>query len=471
MRVLLISSLAVAASVFAVEPAVQAQEATNASPTAEEPLTASAYADLAGRVIFASRAEAKSSLDQLEKRGDPDVAATLIMAMRFSNHLRQGELVTALETVTGAEPGPDWFDWMLWQQAQTDLEPHPGHLLVQRRLFAAIDPRFLDFLPPDVKHSIRTEEIVWGGVVVDGIPALTNPSLLRPEEATYLRPTDEVFGVEINGDARAYPLRILNWHEMFNDVIGGVPVSLAYCTLCGAGILFDTSVQGRDEPFVFGSSGFLYRSNKLMYDQETNSLWNQFTGKPVVGPLTDSGIELSILPVTITSWEAWLADHPDTTVIDVETGYRRDYGSGVAYREYFASPDLMFPAMLEDDALRVKDRIFGVRLPGGAKAWPLEAFADSAVINDTVGFNHLVLVGDASTSTVRAYERGQDQTFAQGDRPGVLTSEAGEEYRVTEGALVPTKGGEEIPRVPGHVAYWFAWAGYLGDATELYELP
>ena len=111
-----------------------------------------------------------------------------------------------------------------------------------------------------------------------------------------------VFGVEINGDARAYPLRILDWHEMFNDVVGGVPVALAYCTLCGSGILCETLLPPRSERLIFGSSGFLYRSNKLMYDHQTHSLWDQVTGRPIVGPLTGSGIELKVRPVAITSW-------------------------------------------------------------------------------------------------------------------------------------------------------------------------
>ena len=98
--------------------------------------------------------------------------------------------------------------------------------------------------------------------------------MIAAGDADYLRDDDLVFGVEINGDIRAYPLRIMGWHEMFNEVIGGVPVALAYCTLCGAGILFETAVEGRDEPFVFSTSGFLYRSNKLMYDRQTESMWN-----------------------------------------------------------------------------------------------------------------------------------------------------------------------------------------------------
>ena len=123
--------------------------------------------------------------------------------------------------------------------------------------------------------------------------------MIGASDAEYLLDTDLVFGIEINGDARAYPLRIMGWHEMVNDVIGGVPVALAYCTLCGSGILFDTQLEGTDEPLVFGSSGLLYRSNKLMFDRKTNSLWNQFSGEPVVGPLVGSDIKLKVRPITL----------------------------------------------------------------------------------------------------------------------------------------------------------------------------
>ena len=140
--------------------------------------------------------------------------------------------------------------------------------------FNRTDPGFNVFFYPDLKHDIRLEEIVWGGAPKDGIPALNNPELIAAHAAEYLSDEEPVFGIEINGDIRAYPYRFIDWHEMFNDVIGGVPITLAYCTLCRSGILFDARVAGYDQPFVFGSSGFLYRSNKLMCDQRSNSLWN-----------------------------------------------------------------------------------------------------------------------------------------------------------------------------------------------------
>ncbi|MCH9051373.1 MAG: DUF3179 domain-containing protein, partial [Proteobacteria bacterium] len=269
-------------------------------------------------------------------------------------------------------------------------------------------------------------------------------------------------GVQINGDARAYPFRILDWHEMFNDVVGGVPVALAYCTLCGSGILYETEVPGREEPFVFGSSGFLYRSNKLMYDRQTNSLWNQFTGRPVVGPLTGSGIELKVRPVTITSWKRWLKRHPDTKVLSLDTGYDRDYRPGRPYGAYFASPDLMFPALMADAQLKPKDYVFALRVGAHDKAWPLSDFEGGRVINDAVGDLDVVLIGDSANRTVRAYDaRGRDFSAAGDDLESVVAG--GETWRVEEEALLGANG-DRLPRLPGHIAYWFAWSGFKAGA-------
>ncbi|MEM7281767.1 MAG: DUF3179 domain-containing protein, partial [Pseudomonadota bacterium] len=312
---------------------------------------------------------------------------------------------------------------------------------------------------PGVKNEIRLEEIVWGGVRKDGIPALTNPSFVSAEASPYLLDEEPVFGVEINGDVRAYPYRFMDWHEMFNDVIGGVPVSLAYCTLCGSGILFETTVEGRDEPFVFGSSGFLYRSNKLMYDQQTHSLWNQFTGRPVVGELVDSEIELKVLPVVTTTWKQWRESHPDTKVLAKKTGFERNYSPGAPYGEYFSSSELMFPALHKDRRLDAKDQVFGLRLSGSAKAWPLKDFEGGKVLNDRVGVINVVLVGDADSRSVRAY-RSEGRKFSQSEDD---LWDGKEKWRVTETGLV-NANGQTLSRLPGHLAYWFAWSGYLSDA-------
>jgi hypothetical protein len=217
----------------------------------------------------------------LRGRDNPDVVPGLIQVMQFVDD--DGWIDRTLAGLTGEAPGKSWKEWMLWQQAHPEITPFEGFEAFKADVMAVIDPDFRLFLKPGVAHEIRLEEIVWGGVKKDGIPALTNPKHIAAAAAAYLEDDELVFGIEIAGDARAYPLRILDWHEMVNDVIGGVPATLAYCTLCGSGILYDARVPGYDEPFVFGSSGFVYRSNKLMYDQATHSLWSQFTGRPVVG--------------------------------------------------------------------------------------------------------------------------------------------------------------------------------------------
>lgn len=409
---------------------------------------------------------AKESLEYLRERGDPDIAAAAILALRFRPD-RQAELLDLLRRVTGGD-GRDWFDWMVWQERNAGIVPYAGYAALLREVMVRIDPGYLLVLgEPWLENArIRAEEITWGGVgALVGIPSLDRPAMVGAAEADYLLDDDLVFGVAIEGDARAYPLRIMGWHEMFNDVIGGVPVALAYCTLCGSGILYETTVEGRDEPLVFGSSGLLYRSNKLMFDWATKSLWNQFTGEPVVGPLADSGIVLRTRPVVVTSWRAWRERNPDTMVLSLQTGHVRDYGPGAVYREYFASTDLMFPSAVRDGAgLAPKDYVFGLRDVAAAKAWPLAAFAGGAVINDRVGAREVVLIGDAATREVRAFER-DGRTFTA-DGAG-LADAMGGAWTIGEDALVGP-GGARLARLPGAVSYWFAWDSYLGVRSELY---
>lgn len=429
------------------------------APRAEDALTAATVDGLVRQLFVPEPLARRQALRVLQDRGKTDVVPGLIQALRF---VRDGaEIDRTLGALTGEPAGKTWSEWVLWQQAHPEITPFEDFDAFKADVMAVIDPGFRDFLKPGVAHEIRLEEVVWGGVVRDGIPALTNPKLTSPAEARWLAGDELVFGVEINRDARAWPLRILDWHEMLNDVVGGVPVTLAYCTICGSGILYDTRVAGRAAPFVFGSSGFLYRSNKLMYDQATKSLWNQFTGRPVVGPLTGSGIELKVLPVTITSWRDWLAAHPKTQVLSLETGYQRDYAPGQPYGAYFASDQLMFPDLVADHRLASKAYVFALRAAGHERAWPLDAFAGGRVIDDRVGDLDVVLIGDAATRTVRAY-RSDGRTFAAG-ADAVTVRADGKDWRVEEDALV-APDGQRLERLPGHIAYWFAWQTFVDGA-------
>jgi hypothetical protein len=218
---------------------------------------------------------------------------------------------------------------------------------------------------------------------------------------------------------------------------------------------------------TFGSSGFLYRSNKLMYDRQTDTLWHQLWGTPAFGPLVGSGIQLERLPVTLTIWETWYAEHPDTKVMAFDTGFTRNYSVGAAYADYFASPDTMFPVWRRSQLLPTKSWVFTQLIDNQPKAYPLSILKDELVVNDTLAEQNLVILHEDGGHGARAYERGE-HTFTAADAYSttVLLDEDGSEWQTTENALL-SQDGEKLARLPGHMAYWFGWFSFYPQ-TKLY---
>jgi hypothetical protein len=341
---------------------------------------------------WGSDAERERALREIARTRDARFVAPLVDLMRFAQTREELLLISdTLRQLAGpAAPARDWAGMVEWVGRRPDLKPPPGYVDWKGLLHSAIDPRFAEFLREGAPARVRIEEVQWGGVRVDGIPALVNPRMTAAREAGWLRDTDAVFGVSVDGEAKAYPLRILDWHEMANDVVGGRPVALAYCTLCGSGVLFDARAGGRT--FEFGSSGFLFRSNKLMYDRQTKTLWNHLTGEPVIGELAAGAIRLERLPVVVTSWGEWKRQHPATKVLGLDTGHQRPYDAGAAYGRYFASTGTMFPVWLKSRALPEKARVFTLLIEGRAKAYALEALDRAGgVVNDTFAGRALVV--------------------------------------------------------------------------------
>ena len=186
--------------------------------------------------------------------------------------------------------------------------------------------------------------------------------------------------------------------------------------------MYSTRVNG--ETLEFGTSGLLYRSNKLMYDRNSNTLWNQFIGQPAVGTLVGSGIKLELLPVAVTSWGEWVKAHPDTTVLDIETGvypahsYQPEWQPGSIYYDYRTRADTMFPVWQQSDELSTKGQVLGLIVNGETRAYPLQVLQQTPVINDSLGGENLVVVSDI-TGGARAYQRGPHQ-FLIDDNAGVL---------------------------------------------------
>jgi hypothetical protein len=380
-------------------------------------------------------------------------------------------LVRFLERRTGQRFGHDLRRWRRWYWNRP-YDPHPDYASFKAGLYSNVDPRMAAFFPPGAREVIRLDEVDWGGVKVDGIPPLDHPKHVRASEAAFLEDEHVVFGVALHGEARAYPKRILAWHELARDRLGGVELAVVYCTLCGTVIPYGAEVGGVVR--TFGTSGLLYRSNKLMYDVESMSLWSTVEGRPVLGPLAGADLVLRAYPVVTTTWREWRQAHPETTVLSLDTGVRRDYGEGVAYRDYFATDDLMFDVPAVDRRLRNKAEVLALLVApreGGAAARPVALavsfLAKNPLHHFEVAGRVLVVVTSAGGAS-RVYDATSAGTLRlRLRRDSRIEDGGGALYRITEDALqAEGDSGVFLPRVPARQAFWFGWQAQYPE-TEL----
>ncbi|MCH7735930.1 MAG: DUF3179 domain-containing protein [Chloroflexi bacterium] len=241
--------------------------------------------------------------------------------------------------------------------------------------------------------------------------------------------------------------------------------------------MYSTKING--EVLEFGTSGLLYRSNKLMYDRATETLWRQFTGEPVVGTLVDSGIKLEVLPVLLTTWGDWLATHPDTTVLDADTGlypaglYVPEWDPQSIYYGLRQQPESSFPVWDKSGRLPEKSQILGLIVNGEAKAYPVDTLHQQPVLNDILGGRALVVITPGDRAGSRAYQRDGQRftTISLGGRDAAevfVADQGGEEWRMEEDALVNVNNpSHRLDRLPSQIAYWFGWYTF-NNATGIY---
>ena len=318
---------------------------------------------------------------------------------------------------------------------------------------------------------IPSGQVVDGGPGQDGIPSIDNPQfqVATDVSSTFLFPGSLVIGVFVDGEYRAYPHKILNWHEVVNDSVSSNDFVLSYCPLTASALIWDVDDSGANPQF--GTSGLLYNSNLIMYDRETNSRWSQMLEQSVWGtrisetPTRIHGIE--------TTWSTWLAMYPDSSVLTTDTGHNRNYLL-YPYGNYFHDDELLFPVSNLDNRLHKKDRVIGIHSDTASKVYQISGFgAATQTVNDQFDGQAIVAVGNSDMNIAAIFSRelsdGTILSFSPltGQLPAIMQDTEGNVWDVFGTAISGPRAGTRLDSTNAYTAMWFAWATFF-DNTEIH---
>jgi hypothetical protein len=337
-------------------------------------------------------------------------------------------------------------------------------------------------------HTIDYADILSGGPPRDGIPSLDNPTFVPIAQANeWLADNEPVVVLEINGDARAYPIQVLTWHEIANDTVGDLPVVVTFCPLCNSAIVFERIIDGN--PVEFGVSGLLRNSDLIMYDRTDESLWQQFTGEGIVG--NHAGKQLAFLPSSLVSYADFKAGFPEGVVLSRETGFSRPYGENpyAGYDTYdnplSSGGNLALFSGHEDNRLAPADRVVTLSVNGVDMAYPLAILSEAGVIHDAPGGVDLVVFHTGGTSSALGARviadaedvgatgvfdptvDGQQLTF----RPiagGFEDAETSSTWTILGQAMDGPLAGSQLTPIVHADHFWFSWAAFKPD-TIIYQ--
>ncbi|MBI4259734.1 MAG: DUF3179 domain-containing protein [Actinobacteria bacterium] len=340
---------------------------------------------------------------------------------------------------------------------------------------------------PSGDALVDPDLIISGGPPPDGIPPIDDPKFLSPDEVGFLTANEPVLSVVVDDEAKAYPLRIMMWHEIVNDEIGGSPVTVTYCPLCNTGIAFRRPVVDGDL-LDFGTSGRLYNSNLVMYDRQTETYWSQATGQAILGDLV--GMELEFVPAQVVSWGDWRATYPGGRVLSQDTGWDRAYGQN-PYQGY-DSPDNDRPFLFvgtPDPRLVATTRVLGVSVGSSAIAIPYEELVATArdgasVAEAEVGGSPVVVLwkeGTASALDQAEIAASRDVGSATAYDPrsggvllrfapeggGFVDMQTGSRWDIFGRAVSGPLEGTQLEALPAVDHFWFSWAAFFPE-TEIY---
>lgn len=382
------------------------------------------------------------------------------------------------------QPGVAWLQWESWY-TQTDPDTLEGYVDWKVRFYRTYHPTVGHLLDTDPKHP-DFDGVRWGSTDSTVLHPLNYPTWTTDD--AHLEPDDVVYGFRVDGDAYAVPRYLLFPHEFANVDLGGERLALSYCTMCNSPVLYDATVADGtvDGPRQFASTGCLWNGNKLMYDEETLTLWNQQTGTPVAGPeyarhrdrldAGAEGVSLDFLPVTQTTWREWREDHPESATLAPDTGYDLDYAfyrdyDGFVKRHYWENDDVFHPGVrAESSALDDRTYVYGVDASDGLHAYPVDAVREAWPVADAVDgrrvvalpFDGDVAVYEAPDAPLSRDDEGDGNGGGSRDGETVLVDGEGRRWTPTHDALVPEGGRDDegaatCDRVPGRHGLWLAF--------------
>lgn len=342
------------------------------------------------------------------------------------------------------------------------------------------------------KHAVPLSEFQSGGPPRDGIPPIDAPRFVSQSEAdAWLAPVEPVIAVAIeqrDGSvaSRAYPLQILLWHEIVNDTLGDTPVAITFCPLCYTAVAYDRRLEPGGTVYDFGTTGNLRHSDLVMWDRQTESWWQQFSGDAIVGELT--GAHLTFLPAQIVSWESFKEAYPEGDVLSRETGFDRPYGTNPypGYDDIDSRPFLFDGE--SDDRLPPMERVVGVVRGDRGVAYPFPLLQESRVIEDHIGDEEIVVLwapGTSSAVDTRDVVEGRDigqagvfgrelddclLSFSPLPGGGFTDAETGSTWDVSGLAVAGARADERLTPIPHTVVFWFAWAAFQPEG-RLWQPP
>ncbi len=403
--------------------------------------------------------QAIDAIELMTLSEDPAYAPFLIDLLRLGNStILLGPLTEGLQLFSGLEPqgtsNENFIQYGSWLQG-AGIDPAPGYRDFKLALYERPDDEFVALLD-SVESDAVLALIHWGGVPRGGIPELNDQERVSAAEADWMTPDELVLGVEIDGEAVAYPLRILARHELANDTLGGIPISVVFCTLCRTGLTFDRRVQG--EVLDFQTSGLLTKSNKIMVDVQTDTLWRHLEGVGFGGQF--DGVELVQYPTITTTWADWLREHPGTETLtfpepiffdDPERPpIAYDYTPGTAYQSYYENPGVWFPILDTPDTFPLKSEVLGVAIEDDAIAIEITSLLDGPARWFVVGDTQILVVPTAAGARV------YDSTTI------TFTGSSGD---VVPDVVMDDIDVGDLEQLVAEQSFWFAWFSRYANTT------